>query len=581
MPRLESRKYNHSRLSCKSKHDSEAHYLAPIKRRSLHSSIWLSRSVLRSILIAFIISFLQSGILRLKAFWFHAKASGISDEWFSAAINSLPRDVWQSVLAQVNQSGPTLDIPPPEKAPQQQVSTIPGTNSPVISAPSPLTATPLVQTMPGPQQATTPTTSTEGRITHSASAQAFGSYTAQLQYYADQATKSALSTTQLASISTVPPTNVTPMQTTVTTPKRDMPQAQATVRTPRDANKSTLARDILRSLGRIVPDLRQETEGQPMEKASNQGGGQLPEVTPSGPISCVASPKPPVVPTATSHINTNSPLIPYEKTSVQDEQQRVASPSPSTAKLKETRGQAVSIEGPIMIDLTLEDSDESADGNEQVPTFPVQTSATAATSSSPVSPTNTTNHTPLLENLSLEEPPVNIAADDDNADVRMYHPPLSLAAEENMHSELLYPPPGSAEAVLPSLERLPREESEHPIDGQLPLFLPSPPVSPVHTEPPETDLEMIDDEGESRPSLKRRSVDVDVMGIDTVLATPPHVRKRRKQRVYVLIPPAPPYVKKATRKIKERAMREGIDSDLEGVGEDEECMRAFFASVDL
>ncbi|KAG8218495.1 hypothetical protein J3R82DRAFT_4128 [Butyriboletus roseoflavus] len=506
----------------------------------------------------------QGGILRLKAFWFHAKASGISDEWFSAAINSLPPDVWQSVLAQVDQSGPTLDTSLPENARQQHLSTIPGSNSPAISAPPPPTATPLVQTAPAIQQATKP------RITHSASGQAFGPYTAQLQYYAEQATKSALSITQVASIPTIPLANIAPTQTTVATAKRDVPQAQANVRTPRDASKSRLARDILRSLGKIVPNPDQETGGKPTEKANHEGD-RLPEVTPSRPVSRVASPQPPVVPAATSVVDTNSRLIPSEKPNVQDEQQRVVSPSPSTAKsvLKEaSRGQAAVIEGPIMIDLTLEDSDESVDANEQDPTFPIQPSATAATSSQPASPTNTTNHTPLLENLTLEESAVNTAADGGNADVRMYSPPLSLAAEESMHSELLYPPPGSTEPA--SFEQLPREASEHPVDGQLPLFLPSPPVSPAHTEPPETDFEVIDDEGETRPSLKRRSVDVDVMGVDTGLVTPPHVRKRRKRQVYVLIPPAPLYVKKAIKKMKERTIREGIDSDLEGEGENEE-----------
>lgn len=479
-------------------------------------------------------------------------------------------------MAQANQSGLAHNAPPPESVPQQQVSTIPSPSVAMASAPSPLTAITLVPTT---QQVTKPgPIPTEGRAIHPASGQTSSPYTAQLQYYAEQATKSLLSTPQVASISTTPPANIATTQTTVAIPERDVPQAQANVRTPRDANKSTLARDILRSL-RIAPKPHQETGGTPTETGNNREGDQLlPEVTRSQPASRVASPKPPAVSLlATGFVNSGSPSIHFAKPNAQDEPERVASPSPSRAKLvgEEAHGQAAVIEGPIMcmIDLTLEDSGESVDGSGQDPTFLMQTAASAATSSRPVSLTNTTNHTPLLKKLSLEEPPVA-------ADVHMYSPPLSLATEENMDPKHLCLPPGSAELVS-SIEQLPREADEHPLDSQLPLFLPSPPVSPVPTEPPETDLDMINDEGESRPSLKRRSVDVDVMGIGTGLVTPPRVRKRRKQQVYVLIPPAPLYVKKAIKKMKKHAIGEGIDSDLEWVGEDEECMAASLAFADL
>jgi hypothetical protein len=524
----------------------------------------------------------QRGGLRLKAFWFQAKASGISDEWFRAAISSLPRNVWESIMAQVNQSGPTLDTPPSTNVPQQQTPAIPGPNVPVVSARPPPTATPLVQTTPATQQAAKPSSSTEGMITLAAPRQTSGPYTVQLQYYAEHATKSAL-TAQAASVPTAPPGNIVPTQKTVGTPKRDV-QAQADVRTPKDANKSTLARDILRSLGKIVPKGR-EMGSEPTDKANNHEGDQLHVANTSQPGAHVVSPKLLAAPPATSFVCAKSNFTPEPsaKPNAQSEPQHLASPIPSTAKsvLKEECRQAAVIEGPIMIDLTLEDSDDSVDGKVQKPepTFPIRTSAVAPLQ--PVSPTNTTNHTPLLENLSLEEPRLDIAADGDNADVRMYSPPLSLATEENMESELLYPPLGGAQPVSPSFEPLPREASEHPLDGQLPLFLPSPPVSPTHTEPPGMGLEMINDEGKGRPSLKRRSVDVDEMEIDTELATSPRVRKRQKQQVYVLVPPAPLYVKNAIKKMKERVIGKDIDSDLEGVGEDEECMRAFLASADL
>ena len=510
--------------------------------------------------------------MQLKAFLFQAKASGISDEWFRAAINSLPRDVWESVMAQDKQSGPTLDPSPPVNVSQQQVPTIPGSNVPVVSAPI---ATSLVQTTHATRQVAKPSTSTDGGITVPAPGQTPGSYAVQLQYYAEHATRSALST-QGANISATPLGNIPLTHEVVAAPTQDVLQAQVNARTPKDANKSTLARDILRSLGKIVPKPSQEMEGEPKDKANNHEGDQLPEVNPAQPICYTPSPKPPVVPPA-SFINARSPSIPPAKPIVEAELQCVASPNPSMAKsVSKAEYRQAAIMEPIMIDLTLDDESVDEKGQEPEPTYQIQTSTNTAISPQPAFPTN---HTPLLENLSLEEPSVDVAVDGNNADVRMYSPPLSLATEENMESELLYPPLGRVELVSPNFEPLPRAASEHLLDGQLPLFLPSPPVSPAHTEPPETDLEMINDEDNSNPSLKRHSIDVDKMETDAELLVLPRVRKRRK--VYVLIPPAPLYVKKAIKKMKERAMGKDIDLGSDRVGEDEECMRAFLASADL
>lgn len=512
----------------------------------------------------------------MKAFWFQAKASGIADEWLQVAIKSIPRNVWQSVAAQADQSGPGPDVPPQTNVPQRQV-TISSPNVPVVNTPPPITATPVVQIAPATQQAIKPSISTEESIT-SAPRQTSESYAAQLQYYAAQAMKPVL-TTQVASVSKSLSGNTTSTQTMVATPERDVPEVQANAMTPKDANKSTLARDILRALGKILENPLQEVGGEPVDHQINKHEGyQPPEVAPS-PLTSYPAAKPPAVPLTANSVDVDSLSTSSAKPNVRDEPQRAAPQPQSVAKAvsKEEHGRPAVAEGPIMIDLTSEDSDESIDGKGQEPAFLMRSSASAAVPSQPVSPTNTTKHTPLFENLSLEEPPIDVAEISANADVRMYSPPLSLPVEENMDSEPSYPP-GNAEPVLPSFGPSPSEPNEHPLDGQLPLFLPSPPVSPAPTGPPATDPELITDEGKSRPSLKRCSVEVDKAEVDTKMVTPPCVRKRRKQ-VYVLIPPAPLYVKKA--KMKERAMAEGVESDLEGVGQDEERMRAFLASVDL
>ncbi|KAG9317318.1 hypothetical protein JVU11DRAFT_1516 [Chiua virens] len=498
----------------------------------------------------------ERGGAYLKSFWSQAKVAGIRDEWFMAAIATVPRNVWETVLAQINQSGPTSNTMPVANAPQQQLSTAVGTNAPAAPEPSSTT----MQAMPITQETGKSSSSAEAVTSHSGARQTSGPYAAQLQYYADQATRSIL--TQAADIPTQLPVNVTPTRTALATPQRGLPQVHAHVRTPKDANQLTLARDILRSLGKTVPELCQVMGGEPVEKANDQGSGQLPEVAPTQSVTSTAFPKPPAIPLAISTDVASSPSIPVANPSIGEELQGVASPGPSGARpgMKEERGV---INGPIMIDLTLDGSDISENGKAQE----TASGGVADAPSRPASPTNTTNHTPLLENLTLKEPPVDVTADADNVDVHMSSPPLSLLAEENIESELVYPPPGGVASVSPSFEPIPREASARPSDGHFPLFLPSPPVSPVHTEPPETDLEMIDD-GEGGPSRKRRSMDVDEIKADTGLVTLPRNRKRRKRQVYVLIPPAPLYVKKA--RTRGRALAVGMGSDLEGVGQDGE-----------
>lgn len=508
---------------------------------------------------------------QLQNFWFYAKESGVCDEWFRIAVNSLPRNVWTAFLAQVNQSGPTLDTTPLANASQQQVPILPNSNAPVaIAAPSPIT-TPLGQMTSTTQRATESSISSEG---DSASRAYNGSYAPQLQYYAEQATKSA-HLAQTLGISTSPEGNVIPAQITVTTPKRDaVSQITTNTRTPKDANKSTLARDVLHALGKIAQKPSQEMGGQPTNlEGSNHEGDKLPEVSISQSISRPVAAKPAATLLEPVLVEANPPLISSANPDVHEVPQGGISPSQSIVKpvLKVEPRQPFVDEGQIVIDLTVEDG--SVDGNEQEPNFLIQASTNAVTPLQAVSPINTTNHTPLLENLTLEEPTIPLAGDSDNADTRM-RSPLTISTEENTGLELMYPLPGTVKPVSQNFDPLPGDRNEDELDGHLPLFLPSPPASPAPTEPPVTDFE----EDETRP-LKRCSVDVDKMEIERETETPPRVRKRRKQQVYVLIPPAPLYVKKA--KMKGRILAGGRDSGSEGVGQDEERMRAFPVSVDL
>ncbi|KIJ69848.1 hypothetical protein HYDPIDRAFT_77493 [Hydnomerulius pinastri MD-312] len=150
----------------------------------------------------------------------------------------------------------------------------------------------------------------------------------------------------------------------------------------------------------------------------------------------------------------------------------------------------------------------------------------------------------------------------------MESPPPSFSGavdDVERQLELSYPEPEAVVLTPTSLKAPSQEASEGASSSKLPLFLPSPSISPVvsdhspATGPPETDDEVIIVEDNVKPSLKRRSTEVESMAGDASIS-PPRVRKRRKQQVYVLVPPPPSPVQKIIErmKMKERAIADDL-----------------------
>jgi hypothetical protein len=410
---------------------------------------------------------------------------------------------------------------------------------------------------------------------------------AHMKFYADEATRMALAA-QGVKIPTTQPGTTPPVPTT---PERDPSRTNVNPRTPLQADKKRLARDILRSLGRAVPKLDPNNAGQPMNEANKQRDENEKAAVQSRSEAVPLEAVPLKVPSVSSKPSTPAAIsVPATSSSVLGtapvSPAKLSVPKAELVPPKQSQPASVTAEAPITIDLTPDDSDESVDQQGPNPTFPIRTAA-AFVMSRPASPINITTHTPQLESLSLAETHVEAEIGTPDVDVRMESPPLAPGGVvEDFEVELVYPAPGiSGSSHAPS-----REASEHASSSRLPLFLPSPPSSPVlshhslATEPPGSENDVIIIGGnETKPPLKRRSMDVDGMEDSAVSVSPPRVKKRRKQQVYVLAPPPPPAVKKIIEKMKmrERAMAEETVSGSEIGEEDEERMRAFLAFADL
>lgn len=248
---------------------------------------------------------------------------------------------------------------------------------------------------------------------------------------------------------------------------------------------------------------------------------------------------------------------------------------------------APSIDGPMVIDLTLDETDAEESGF-----------ATPPQESSHVSPRSPSSlqqdrrqstPTPQFQSLSLEEQRVEPHAQMD--DVRM-------ATRSPSAPELEDIPPrdddgAAAEPVVAQESfRTPSPiEEQNAANDRLPLFLPSPPGSPlpgwtVLQPRPDTDedeivvLDILEPASSSPASRKRRSVGHDTIDVDEDSSVS-REKKRRKKHAYVLVPSPPPYAKSYMERWKrrERAASADVDTVSASTNEDadSERMRAFLA----
>jgi len=244
---------------------------------------------------------------------------------------------------------------------------------------------------------------------------------------------------------------------------------------------------------------------------------------------------------------------------------------------------AATIDGPMVIDLTLDEmdserSDFAAPPQERSHVFP-------RSPSGPQHGRRQSTPTPQFGSLSLEEQHVEPHAAME--DVRM-------ATRSPSAAEFIPPVEDDGPAVEPveaqESFRVPSPmEEQHAANDRLPLFLPSPPGSPlpewtVLPPRPDTDEDdvvlLLDNTSSSPASRKRRSVERDVIDVDEDPLVS-REKKRRKKHVYVLVPSPPPYAKSFMERWKrrERAATTDVDTVSASTNEDagSERMRAFLA----
>ncbi|KAG1873697.1 hypothetical protein DFJ58DRAFT_651562 [Suillus subalutaceus] len=115
--------------------------------------------------------------------------------------------------------------------------------------------------------------------------------------------------------------------------------------------------------------------------------------------------------------------------------------------------------------------------------------------------------------------------------------------------------PAGISSPAPSFREQSREQSEDDRSGALPLFLPSLSASPAPSDhsgvplPPETDDEVLIVESVQRGGSPSKSR-VDSLDEDHAQTSLRSVKRKKGQRVYVLVPPPPPELRRAIKKRK-------------------------------
>lgn len=128
--------------------------------------------------------------------------------------------------------------------------------------------------------------------------------------------------------------------------------------------------------------------------------------------------------------------------------------------------------------------------------------------------------------------------------------------------------PAGTSSPAPSFREPSREQSEENRSGALPLFLPSLSASPVPSDhsgvplPPETDDEVLIVDSILRDGSLSKSR-IDSLGEDHAQTLLRSVKRKKGQRVYVLVPPPPPELRRAIkrRKLEDQGIISGSEEE--------------------
>lgn len=327
-----------------------------------------------------------------------------------------------------------------------------------------------------------------------------------------------------------------------TPPRQKENGATPVVRTPQQADRSRLAKDILRSLGINPPPVTAEEE----EDAREEAGvslGNLPvvaehqqETPPSDDLSAAEAPQ------ETSVLQPPDVLMEQEQPAIQTPQ----------SPIKEVTADDIIVDEPST---TIPEKDTAS------PEFPLPVATPCPASTS----------------LDQEELARGVDGMSITTDVHRSKPsredgpidsPISFPDLDEFLPPVLEPVGISSPA--PSFRAQSREQSEDNRSGALPLFLPSLSVSPAPSGhsgvqlPPETDDEVLIVESMLRGGSLSKSR-VDSLDEDHAQTSLRSVKRKKGQRVYVLVPQPPPELRRAIkkRKLEDRGIVSGSEEEEE------------------
>lgn len=305
--------------------------------------------------------------------------------------------------------------------------------------------------------------------------------------------------------------------------RREQSGAAPVARTPQQADRSRLAKDILRSLGINPPPVT--TEEEEADEEAGVSRGNLPATAEHRQGALSVEP----LHEAPQEISPPSNVL------MEQEQQ------PQTQTPQSLIKEAIADE--IIID------------DEPSTTTPEKDTA------SPESPLPATTLCPASASMDQEELARGVDGMSIATDVHRSEPSREDGA---INSPISFPdldeplPPVLEHAGIsspaPSFREQSREQSEDNRSGALPLFLPSLSASPAPSDhsgvplPPETDDEVLIVESVQRGGSHSKSrVDPFEDHAQTSLRS---VKRKKGQRVYVLVPPPPPELRRAIKKRK-------------------------------
>lgn len=346
----------------------------------------------------------------------------------------------------------------------------------------------------------------------------------------------------------------TPVSSTVLIPPATPPRQEDNgsfreARTPQQADRSRLAKDILRSLGINPPPATTEEE-EVADKETGISSGNLPvtaehqqETPPSRDISAEPlheAPKETSLLQSPSNAlmeqvqqpQTQSPQIPIKEAfadnMIMDDEPTTTTPEKDTASLE----------------------------------FPLPAAATlcAASMSMDQELTRGVDGMSIATDVHRSEP----TREDGPVDSPISFPDLDEPLPPVLE-------PVGISSPAPSFRAQSLEQREDNRSGVLPLFLPSPSASPAPSSQlhPETDDEVLIVESILRDGSLSKSR-LDLLDEDHAQTSLRSVKRKKGQKVYVLVPPPPPALRRA---IKKRKLQD--QGMVSGSEEEEECTSLF------